>query len=65
MNIQYAWEKLKLMILALEIMGIFLVAGFYAGQYYAVSHTHFTVDSGVILMELDGHEYVHILEDLH
>jgi len=62
MNTRYIWEKFKLMILALEIIGFFLMAGFYAGQVHALRDMKVSYRAGIVMMELDGHQFIHIAD---
>lgn len=38
------------------------VGGYYAGILHAIDDSRMSYDAGVVTMELDGHEFVHIAE---
>lgn len=62
MRRKYIREKLMLMILALEIIGCLVMAGFYAGQVHAIRDMKVSYHAGIVLMELDGRQFIHIAD---
>lgn len=62
MNARYIWEKFLLMIMAIEIIGFFLMTGFYAGQIHAIRDVDVSFHAGIVTMELDGHKFIHIAD---
>ena len=58
-------DHILLIILALMLIVTPAVAAYYAGIYHAVSDSHvYMEDHEMVVIELDGHSYIHFVEGL-
>lgn len=61
----YIKNNILLIILALMLFAAPAVAAYYAGIYHAVSDSHVYMESNeMVVIELDGHSYIHFVGGL-
>ena len=61
MQTGYTREKALLMLMATLLLGMAALAGFFDGQQYTIREIRAEVHDGMVMFDLDGQTYVHLL----